>query len=330
MRTTFLPFHQSYINEEEINEVVDTLRSGWITTGPKTKKFEQKIKNYIGCDYAIALNSCTAGLHLSLVALGIKPGDEVITSPITFPATANVIEHQGAKPVFVDIEPKTLNLDVNQLEEKITPKTKAIMPVHFAGHPCEMDRILELAKKYNLYVIEDAAHATESCYKDRKIGTIGDCTSFSFYATKNITTGEGGVLTTNNKELAEKIELLSLHGISKDAWKRYSNSGYKHWELVYPGYKYNMFDIQASLGLHQLDKIDEFWEKRKRYTQMYNEAFKDVKGIKTLNVINDYISKHAYHLYVIIIKIEELKTTRDLIMDEIQKQNIGVGIHFRG
>ena len=222
-------FHQSYIQHGEIKEVVDTLKSGWITTGPRTKRFEEDFKEYIGCKHAIGLNSCTAGLHLSLAALNIGEGDEVITTPITFPATANVIIHQKATPVFVDVKMDTLNIDVSKIEKKITPKTKAIMPVHFAGHPCDMGKIMDIAKRHKLSVIEDAAHAIESKYNGKKIGNIGDFTSFSFYATKNITTGEGGMLTTNNDELAEKARMLSLHGISKDAWKRYlpQNSPFK-------------------------------------------------------------------------------------------------------
>jgi dTDP-4-amino-4,6-dideoxygalactose transaminase len=340
----FIQFHQSYIQQAEIREVVDTLKSGWITTGPRTKRFEEGFRNYIGCRHAIGLNSCTAGLHLSLAALNIGEGDEVITTPITFPATANVIIHQKATPVFVDVEMDTLNIDVSKIEEAITPRTKAIMPVHFAGHPCDMDRIMALAKRHNLYVIEDAAHAIESKYKGKKIGNIGDFTSFSFYATKNITTGEGGMLTTNSDELADKARMLSLHGISRDAWKRYlpQNSpfvkgaghpscgwigGFQHWELFYPGFKYNMFDIQAAIGIHQLKRIEGFLKRRKKYVDMYNEAFKDIPEIAPLKTKGKI--RHAHHLYVIIVKTEELKADRDRIINEIQKNGIGVGVHFR-
>lgn len=323
----FVQFHQSYIQQSEIKEVVDTLKSGWITTGPRTKRFEEEFKKYIGCRHAIGLNSCTAGLHLSLAALNIGEGDEVITSPITFPATANVIIHQKATPVFVDVEMDTLNIDVNKIEEKITPKTKAIMPVHFAGYPCDMGKIMDIAKRHKLSVIEDAAHAIESECNGKKIGNIGDFTSFSFYATKNITTGEGGMLTTNNDELAEKARMMSLHGISKDAWKRYGKEGYQHWELFYPGFKYNMFDIQAAIGIHQLKKVDSFLERRKKYVNIYNEAFEDIPEIVPLKVKGNI--KHAHHLYVIIIKTEELDADRDTIMREIQNNGVGVGVHFR-
>lgn len=323
----FIQFHQSYIQQAEIKEVVDTLKSGWITTGPKTKRFEEEFKNYIGCRHAIGLNSCTAGLHLSLAALDIGEGDEVITTAITFPATANVVIHQRATPVFVDIEMGTLNMDVNKIEDKITKRTKAIIPVHFAGHPCNMDKIMDIAKRHKLFVIEDAAHAIESEYNGKKIGNIGDFTSFSFYATKNITTGEGGMLTTNNDELADKARMMSLHGISRDAWKRYGKEGYHHWELFYPGFKYNMFDIQAAIGIHQLKRIEGFLKKREEYANMYDEAFENIAEIIPLKTKGGI--KHAHHLYVIIVKTEELKADRDGIMNEIQKNGVGVGVHFR-
>ncbi|MBI5749436.1 MAG: DegT/DnrJ/EryC1/StrS family aminotransferase [Nitrospinae bacterium] len=322
-----IQFHKSSILHDEIKEVVDTLKSGWITTGPKTKRFEEDFRKYIGCKYAIGLNSCTAGLHLALAALNIGEGDEVITTPITFPATANVIIHQKATPVFVDVKIDTLNIDVSKIEEKITSRTKAIMPVHFAGHPCDMGKIMDIAMRNKLSVIEDAAHAIESEYNGKKVGNIGDFTSFSFYATKNITTGEGGMLTTNNDELAEKARMLSLHGISKDAWKRYGKEGFQHWELFYPGFKYNMFDIQAAIGIHQLKKIESFLKIRKKYVDMYNEAFEDVPEILPLKIKGRI--KHAHHLYVIIIKTEELNADRDEIMSEIQNNGVGLGVHFR-
>jgi perosamine synthetase len=275
---------------------------------------------------AVGLNSCTAGLHLSLLALGVKRGDEVITSDITFPATANVIVHVGAKPVFLDVKKDDLNLDEELIESAITSRTRAIIPVHFAGHPCEMDKIQAVAERYNLKIIEDAAHAIESVYKGKKIGSIGDTTCFSFYATKNITTGEGGMLTTNNPELEKKIRLLSLHGLSKDAWKRYSSEGFKPYHLVYPGYKYNMSDLQAALGLCQLKKIENFWQRRKKYAEIYNQIFKEVPEIEVLKV-KKYV-RTAYHLYVIIVKTEQLKISRDQLIDEIQKQGIGLAIHF--
>jgi len=325
----FLLFNRYWLGKEEEREVIDTLRSGWITKGPKTKKFEELFANYCKVKYAIGVNSCTAGLHLALISLGIGKDDEVITTPITFPATANTIIHTGATPVFVDVEPDTLNIATDKIEEAITEKTKAIMPVHFAGQPCKMNEIAKIARKYKLAVIEDAAHAIESVYKGKKIGSISDFTSFSFYATKNITTGEGGMLVTNNKNLAEKARILSLHGISKDAWKRYGNKGYAHWETFYPGYKYNMFDIQAALGIPQLKKIEKFWKRRKEIVKMYNDAFQNIEEILIIGkeIKND--CKSAYHLYPIIIRTEKLKTNRDIFMNTIQKEGIGLGVHFR-
>lgn len=326
-RATFLPFSLPLLTEKEENEVIDTLRSGWLTTGPKTKRFEEKFKDYVGAKYAIALNSCTAGLHLSLVALDIGDGDEVITTPITFAATTNVILHQRAKPVFVDINPHTLNMDVHKIKEKITKRTKAIMPVHMAGQPCEMDEIKKIAGEYNLHIIEDAAHAAGAEYKGRKIGSISKLTAFSFYPIKNITTGEGGMVTTDDEELAEKIRILSLHGITKDAWKRYSKEMTEHWQIIYPGYKCNMTDIQASLGLHQLDRLDEFIEIRKRYASFYDGAFKDMPEITTLAAIENI--KHAHHLYIIVLNLERLRISRDDFMKALHKENIGYGIHFQ-
>lgn len=327
MRTEFLPFHRPLIGIEEIEEVVDTLRSGWITTASKTRQFEEGFERYIGCKYAIGLNSCTAGIHLGLVANGIKQGDEVITTPFTFAATANVIEHLGARSVFVDIRRDNLNIDESKIEEKINPMTKAIIPVHFAGHPCEMDKIKDIADRHNLIIIEDAAHAIEARYKGQKVGNISDITSFSFYATKNITTGEGGMVTTNNDKTAELLRMLRLHGISKDAWKRYGMEGYQHWDTIYPGYKYNMFDIQAAIGIHQLKKIERFWNRRKEIFHMYDEQFSQLDEITLLSMSNEI--RHALHLYVIMLNLEGLKATRDEIMNEIQRMKVGVGVHFR-
>jgi len=326
----YIFFHRPSFGKEEETEILETLRSGWITTGERTKKFEADFQQYTGAAYAVGLNSCTAGLHLALICAGIKEGDEVITTPITFPATANVIVHTGATPVFADVNHDTLNINVSKIEEKITPKTRAVIPVHFVGQPCDMDAISELAQKYNLVVIEDAAHALETVYKNRKIGSISDFTSFSFYATKNITTGEGGMVTTNNSEYADMLRILSLHGISKDAWKRYSESGYKHWEIMYPGFKYNMFDIQAALGIHQLKKADVFWQRRKEIVEIYNRAFANMDAVEpVLQKLQHNGDKNAYHLYVIRINPETVRVSRDEIMDMIQQHGIGVGVHFR-
>jgi dTDP-4-amino-4,6-dideoxygalactose transaminase len=327
MTPELLPFHQASIGEEEVKEIIQTLNSGWLTTGQKTRLFEKTFADYIGCKHAIGLNSCTAGLHLSLVVSGVSSGDEVITSPITFPATTNVIVHQNAKPVFVDVEPETLNINCSEIESKINNSTKAILPVHFAGHPCDMDAIISLAQKHNLTVIEDAAHALESKYHGNKIGTIGNFTAFSFYATKNITTGEGGMLTTNDDNYADKLRILSLHGISKNAWKRYGKEGFQHWELLMPGYKYNMFDMQASLGIHQIKKVESFLNKRVQIVKKYNDAFEKTEEIQLLKPESNI--KHAHHLYVIVIKTENLKVSRDEVLNEIQKRGIGVAVHFR-
>jgi len=326
VRDRFLPFHQPSIDGEEIQEVVDTLKSGWITTGPKTKLFEKKFQEYIGCKYAIAVSSCTAGLHLALVAAGVGQGDEVITTPYTFATTGEVIIQIGAKPVFVDIEEDGFNIDVTKIPEAITPETKAIIPVHFAGEPCDMDEIMKIAQENNLFVIEDAAHAVGAEYKGKKIGNIGDVTVFSFYATKNLTTGEGGMVTTNNDELAEKIRLLSLHGISKDAWKRYTAEGSWYYEILYAGYKYNMTDIQASLGIHQLNKLEKFLSIRQKYAQRYSSAFADISEIKTPPV-NHHV-RHAWHLYVIRLNSASLSIDRKQFIEALKAENIGSSVHF--
>jgi len=326
VRKNFLIFGAPQINQEEIDEVVATLKSGWIGTGPKTKQFEENFRDYIGSKYALALNSCTAGMALALKAFDIKQGDEVITTPLTFSATANVIVHQNAKPIFVDINKETLNIDPEKIQEKITEKTKAILPVHMAGRPCEMDEIMRIAEENNLHVIEDAAHAIEAIYKNKKIGNIGHVSAFSFYPTKNLTTIEGGMVTTNDKELEEKMRILSLHGISKDAWKRYTESGFKIYDTLSPGYKFNMTDIQASVGLHQLARLEENWKLRDYYFKLYNEAFTDLKGIST--PIEEKNIRHARHLYTIKINPKYLKIDRNEFCAALQAENIGIGIHF--
>jgi dTDP-4-amino-4,6-dideoxygalactose transaminase len=327
-RKEFLPFHRYSFDEEEKQAILEVLDSGWITTGPKTKKFEADFASYIGCKHAIALNSCTAGLHLALAANNIGPGDQVIVPAMTFAASANVVEHTGATPVIADISPDTLNIDVKKLEEKINSHTRAVIPVHMAGQPCEMDKINYLAEKYNLLVVEDAAHATESWYKGQKIGNISKLTAFSFYATKNITTAEGGMLTTNDDALAEKIRILSLHGISKDAWKRYSNEGYKHYDILYPGFKYNMTDIQAALGLVQLKKIAAFLEKRNSHKLLYDQLLKDIPEIKLIGEIPDIV--HARHLYIIQLNLPGQKISRDEFMNRLIGENIGLSVNFIG
>jgi dTDP-4-amino-4,6-dideoxygalactose transaminase len=327
VRAQFLPFHQPWIEKPSIEAVVEVLESGWLTRGAKTEAFERAFGAYVGARHAIGLSSCTAGLHLALVALGIGPGDEVITTPITFPASANVIVHQGARPVFADVDPDTLNIDPDQIEARITPRTRAILPVHFAGHPCRMDAILALARARGLRVIEDAAHAIESASPAGKVGAIGDFTAFSFYATKNLTTGEGGLLTAEDDALAERARLLSLHGISRDAWKRYAPDGPLHWETLAPGYKYNMFDIQAALGLAQLERLEAWWEIRAAHVRRYRAALADVPEVRVLG--EEPGVRHAYHLFVIVLDTDRLRGGRDAIMADLRAEGIGTGIHFR-
>ncbi len=321
-----LPFHKSWLEEEEHREVEDTLNSGWLTTGPKAQKFEEAFKDYIGCKHAVALNSCTAGLNLALTVQNFAEGDEVITTPMTFPATTNVILLQRLKPVFADIEPGTLTIDPRKIEAKITPRTRAIIPVHFAGHPCDMTPIQELSDRHKLVIIEDAAHALESGYKGKKIGNLGNATAFSFYANKNITTGEGGMLVTNDDALAETIRIMRLQGISRDAWKRYGKSGFSHWEHTLAGHKCNMSDLNASIGMHQIKKVERFMTLRKKYVSMYDRAFADVAELETL-AVRDYAT-HAHHLYVISLHLERLTIDRDGFLDAIQSTGIGVALHY--
>lgn len=327
LRAKFLPFAQPLIGKEEEEEVLDSLRSGWITTGPKVARFEQMFKEYIGCKHAQAVNSCTAALHLSLISAGIKPGDEVITSPITFAATANVIIHCGAVPVFADVEKETLNIDVGRIEEKITEKTKAIIPVHLAGQPCKMKEIFKIARKYNLKVIEDAAHAVGAEYDGKKIGSLSEYTCFSFYPIKNITTIEGGMITFDNDDLEETLKALTLHGLTKDAWNRYTAAGSLHWDILFPGYKYNMTDIQAALGIHQLKKLPLFLEVRRKYVSIYQEAFRDMEELQLLQTIPE--ATHSHHLFIILLNLEKLTITRDEFMLALKDENIGTGVHFR-
>jgi dTDP-4-amino-4,6-dideoxygalactose transaminase len=330
-RTEFLLFGAPDIREAEIQEVVDTLRSGWLSTGPRCRKFEQLFCEYIGCEHAVALNSCTAGLELALEALGIGPGDEVITTPLTFCATANVVVHRGATPVFVDVDRDTGNIDPEKIPAAITGKTKAILPVHLYGRPCEMDALMTIAREHGLYVIEDAAHAAEAWYRGRKIGTIGDITVYSFYATKNLATGEGGMLVTNSEAIADEVRVKHLHGLTRDAWKRYSEEGFQPYDVVAAGYKYNMMDIQAAIGIHQLARLENNLKIRERHWQAYDEAFADLDGIMTpqpLDHSRDEKSRHARHLYTILLDFDRLRITRPEFMNSLQRENIGTGIHF--
>jgi dTDP-4-amino-4,6-dideoxygalactose transaminase len=325
-RSTFLPFHRPWIDEAEIAEVVDTLRSGWLTMGPKTLQFEEQFATYVGARFAVALNSCTSALHLALDALGIRPDDEVITSVYTFTATAAVTLHLGGRPVLVDIQPDTMTMDPEQVAAKITPRTKAIVPVHMAGVPCDMDPLLELASKHGLRIVEDAAHTLPAHYKSRSIGSISDMTAFSFYATKNITTGEGGMITTDSDEYADRLRVRRLHGISRDAWKRYTSEGSWYYEVEYPGYKYNPTDINSALGLQQLRRADRFHAVRAYYASLYQLGLSDVPEI-TLPEPPPW-GTHSWHLYVIQLNLDQLTIDRDAFMRLLREENIGASVHF--
>jgi dTDP-4-amino-4,6-dideoxygalactose transaminase len=325
--------HQDYIRfggprieDPEIQEVIDSLRSGWLSTGPKVARFEEMFAAYIGSPHACALSSCTAALHLSLLVLGVGPGDEVITSPMSFASTANVIEHVGARPVFVDIERRSMNIDLNLIPPRISRKTKVILPVHLAGRPCDMDPIIGMAAKKDLFVVEDAAHAIEARYKGRKIGTIGDLTAFSFYATKNLSTGEGGMVTTGNDQWAEQIRLYSSHGLSKTAWNRYADKEDAHYQVVVPGYPYNMMDLQAALGIHQLPRLPAYLRRREEIWKAYDEAFEDLPVEIPAPV--DPGDQHARHLYTLLVDPEKTGTSRDGVRTTLHEQGIGSGVHF--
>jgi perosamine synthetase len=332
MKEKFIPFALPLIEEEERKGVLEVLDSGWVTTGPKVKEFEEAFASFIGSKYAIAVNSCTAALHLALDAIGLEKQELVLTTPFTFASTAEVVVYFGARPVFVDIDPSTFNIDVEKVDAKIKElkaqgvKLKAIIPVHFAGQACDMDRLKEIAAKYGVSIIEDAAHCFPVKYKGRAIGTIGDITCFSFYATKTITTGEGGMVTTENSEYAEKIRIMRLHGISKDAWKRYTAEGSWYYEIMAPGYKYNMTDIAAALGLAQLKKAYPMWERRLHIASAYTQAFKALPELTTPLVKGDMM--HAWHLYVIQLNLERLTISRNQFIEELKNRGIGTSVHF--
>ena len=328
MRSTFLPFSTPTIEDAEINEVVDSLKSGWITTGPKVKRFEEEFKSYVGAPFAVSLSSATAGQHLVMLALKIGTGDEVITTPMTFASTVSTIVLAGATPVLVDIEPGTLNIDVTKIREKITPRTRAIVPVHFAGQPCDLDPIFALAREFNLIVIEDAAHAAGTEYKGRRIGSFDSTSIFSFHPNKNMTTGEGGMLCTPDEELAEQISLLKFHGMNREAWKRFAASGTPGYDIMLPGFKYNMMDIQAALGIHQLPKLDRFIDRRAEIAEFYNREFADVAEL-ALPTLAPYVQRHAWHLYTPLVRIEKLAIDRDQFMAELKAANIGSGLHYK-
>ncbi|VXD24164.1 DegT/DnrJ/EryC1/StrS family aminotransferase [Planktothrix paucivesiculata] len=326
MRETFLVFASPQIHQAEIDEVVDSLKSGWLGTGPKVKRFQENFAAYKGVPYAAALNSCTAGLHLSCVALKLQPGDEIITTSMTFCATVNAIIHSGATPVIVDINPDTFNLDPEAIESKITPRTKAILPVHFAGRACNMEAIMDIAHRHNLAVIEDCAHAIETEYKGKKAGTFGDFGVFSFYVTKNVITGEGGMVISSDKDRIERIEVLGLHGMTRHAWQRFSDAGFKHYFVDECGFKYNMTDVQAAIGIHQLARVEESWLRRQEIWQKYNEAFANLPLKLPADIEPE--TRHAYHLYTIMIDQEKTGIKRDEFLDAMTAEKIGVGVHY--
>ena len=322
----FIIFGKPVINDDEINEVLDSLKSGWLGTGPKAKLFEENFSKYKGVDSSIALNSATAGLHLSCYSLNLNPGDEVITTAMTFCATVNTIIHAGAKPVLVDIDPLTWNIDPNQIESKINKKTKAIVPVHFAGRPCKMDQIMDIAENHDLSVIEDCAHAIETEFKGKKAGTFGDYGVFSFYATKNLAVGEGGMVIGKDKKKMSRIKTLALHGMSKDAWNRFSDDGYKHYKVTEAGYKYNMPDISAAIGIHQLKKVEKFSIKREKIWNLYNNEFKNLPIELPAPVETN--TRHAYHLYNICVDKNKCNIDRDSFLNLMNSNKIGVGVHY--
>jgi dTDP-4-amino-4,6-dideoxygalactose transaminase len=326
MRERFLTFGAPLIGEAEIDEVVDSLRSGWLGTGPKVARFERDFAAYKGVEQAVAVNSCTAALHLSLLAAGLAPGDEVITTPLTFCATVNAILHAGATPVLADVDPVTFNLDPAAVAARITPRTRAVLPVHFAGRPCDMGALMALAEHHDLRVIEDCAHAIESRYDGRPVGTIGDFGCFSFYVTKNVVTGEGGMILTRRTEDAARLKTLALHGMSHDAWRRFSDSGYRHYQVVECGFKYNMMDLQAAIGLHQLARVEASWQRRRAIWARYQAAFADLPVIRPAEP--DPQTRHAHHLYTLLIDEARCGRTRDSFLDDMTTQRVGVGVHY--
>jgi dTDP-4-amino-4,6-dideoxygalactose transaminase len=323
----FLIFGAPLICDEEEREVLSSLRTGWLGTGPKVAQLEREFRDYKGASYAVAVNSCTAALHLSMLAAGIGPGDEVITTALTFCATVNTIIHAGAKPVLADVDPATFNIDPREVEAKITSHTKAIIPVHFAGLACDMDALVAIAQRHGLTIVEDCAHAVETTYKGKQAGTFGSFGCFSFYVTKNMTTGEGGMILTADEGHADRLKILALHGMSKDAWRRFSDEGYKHYYVVECGYKYNMMDIQAAIGIHQLRRIQKNWERRQEIWATYQKEFAGLP--LTLPAQPDEGTRHAYHLYTVLIDPERTNLTRDQFIADMTAENIGVGVHYQ-
>jgi dTDP-4-amino-4,6-dideoxygalactose transaminase len=327
IRDSYLVFGSPQLLEDEIEEVEATLRSAWIGTGPRVARFEEDFQTYLGADHAVAVSSCTAALHLAMVALDLAPGDEVIVPAMTFAATANAVIHAGARPVLADVDRETMCLDAAEIEARLTKRTRAVIPVHFAGRPCRIEEIVTLADERGIAVIEDCAHAIETRVDGRHMGTFGAFGAFSFYVTKNVATGEGGMLTTSSAELAARIKRLALHGLSADAWSRFSDQGYKHYEVVEPGFKYNMMDIQAALGIHQLARVEKNLCLREWVWEAYDEAFADLPVF--LPAAPEPGTRHARHLYTLMLDIDELPRSRDEVLTALHRENIGTGVHYR-
>jgi dTDP-4-amino-4,6-dideoxygalactose transaminase len=322
----FLPIARPDVSEAEIAEVIESLRSGWITYGPKTQQFEAEFAAFVGAEHAVGLNSCTAGMHLALIGAGVGPGDEVITTPLTFCATVNVIVHVGATPVLADVCADDLNIDPAAIEAKITPRTRALMPMHYGGQACRMDEILDIARRHNLRVIEDAAHASGAAYREQRIGAIGDAASFSFYPTKNMTTSEGGMLTTNDPEIAGRARILRKHGLSTDAWKRHRPDGNSFYDVVAPGFNYCMTDVQAAIGRGQLQRLPAFNARRTEIAQRYTAGLSKIVAIETPAVRDDVT--HAWHLYAIRLRLEQLSIGRNEFEAELRKRKVGTSVNF--
>ena len=324
--TIFLPFHRASIDEAEIQNVVQVLKNGWLTSGPRVKEFETAFARYIGSPHAQAVNSCTSALHLALAVSGVAEGDEVLIPTMTFAATGETVLYLKARPVLVDCSPDSFHIDIREMEKSVTSRTRAIVPVHYAGYPCDMDPILELAACRGITVIEDAAHAFPASYKGRMIGTVGHLTCFSFYATKTLTTGEGGMITTANQEYAERLRILALHGISRDAWNRYTAQGSWRYDILETGYKYNLTDLQAALGLAQLQKAEELRQRRAAIAAQYSRALASIEAFLPPPEPND--GTHAWHLYVIRTNPAALRIGRDQVIDELKSRGIGSSVHF--
>jgi len=321
-----VPFHAAAMGEEEVRAVSDVIRSGWLTMGARTFEFERQFAAYVGAPYAIAVSSCTAGLHLCLEAIGIKPGDEVLVPTTTFTATAEVVTYLGARPVLVDIDAQTLNLNVIDAARKITARARAIIPVHFGGQPCDLAEIRELAEMHKLHVIEDAAHALPASYRGKPIGSISELTAFSFYATKTLSTGEGGMVTTSNEDYARRLQVMRLHGISRDAWKRYSAEGSWHYEVIEAGYKYNLTDMQSALGIVQLSKCDAMNQSRSDIARRYTEAFRSVDALEGPQVLPD--RNTSWHLYVLRLRLGALRIDRARFIQELGERGVSASVHF--